>query len=291
VRALAASSDGTRIYAGGEFTAVGGEARRRLVGLDAATGSIEPFEARANGTVEALAVSGANLFVGGHFTAVSGRSRAHVAKLNATTGGVSDWAPTNNGPVWALASSPDAGRVYMGGDFTTLNGKSSPYLAALRPGTGALDTTWRPTTPNGRVFALSATGTRVYTAEGGPGGAVGAYNTATGARAWRVKGDGDAQAVAVMGGTVYVGGHFDALGGKVRSKFAALDAATGALDPNWTPSAGGGSCSSQWVPDPCSAFVWALTADPSAGRLYAGGDFRKVSGVAHAGFVRFSQQQ
>jgi hypothetical protein len=70
--------------------------------------------------------------------------------------------------------------------------------------------------------------------------------------------------------------------------FAAVDAATGALDQGWSPSASGADCSSAWTPDPCIDWVWALEADPSAGRLYSGGDFRQVSGVAHAGFSRFS---
>jgi hypothetical protein len=91
-----------------------------------------------------------------------------------------------------------------------------------------------------------------------------------------------------MGGEVYAGGHFLAFSGYNRQFLAAVDAQTGTADPNWAPSAYGANCSSVWSPDPCSDFVWAMEADPSAGRLYAGGDFRKVSGTPHAGFAQFS---
>jgi hypothetical protein len=92
----------------------------------------------------------------------------------------------------------------------------------------------------------------------------------------------------VMGGEVYAGGHFLVFSSYDRQFLAAVDATTGATDPNWAPSAYGANCSSVWSPDPCSDFVWAMEADPSMGRLYAGGDFRKVSGAAHAGFAQFS---
>jgi trimeric autotransporter adhesin len=289
VRSLAVSADGSRIYAGGAFSSVGGVNRTRLAAIDAATGAVDPlWRPQANSTVSALAVSSKGIYLGGSFTSINGQSRSRLALVDATTGALeADWVPSANDKVRTLAVASDGSRIYAGGNFGVVNGKSRPYLTALEPSTGALDSAWvTPTKPNGKVYDLEESGGRLYTAEGGLGGAVSAYSTTTGISSWRTKVDGDVQTLAVMGSEVYLGGHFEAFSGQNRHFFAAVDASTGTLDPAWAPTATGG-CGA-WVPSTCNGFVWALTADPSAGRLYAGGDFRKVSGVAHAGFARFS---
>ena|SRR5919112_282049 len=291
VQALAVSSDGTRVYAGGPFTSVGGATRNRLAAIDAASGAVDPsWTPRANEAVRTIAVSGNRVYVGGRFTAVNGQARTRLAMVDATTGALDPtFAPSVNDWVRTLAVSADGTRLYAGGEFTTVNGLSRPYLAALSPATGAPDGAWtRPTTPNGPVFDLQESGGRLYSAEGGPGGALTAYDPATGGRLWRKSADGDVQALTVMGGEVYAGGHFLIFSSYNRQMFAAVDGATGVTDPTWAPSAHGANCSSVWTPDPCSDFVWAMEADPATGRLYAGGDFRKVSGTPHAGFARFS---
>lgn len=124
---------------------------------------------------------------------------------------------------------------------------------------------------------------RVYSADGGPRGAAEAYDATTGARAWQLRGDGNGQAIMLLGTKVFVGGHFINFAGQRRPFFAAADAATGALDSQWPPSGGGGKLSE--VP---STGVWDLSPDESRGRLYAGTNFSTVNGQPHAGFVQFS---
>ena len=293
VRALAVSADGSRIYAGGTFTSVGGAARNRLAAIDAATGAVDPsWTPRTNEGVRAIAVRGNGVYLGGNFTRVNGEDRARLARLDATTGSLAPaWAPSATGLVRTLAVSADGARIYVGGDFSSAGGSPGPYLAALDPATGAPYGPWtRPTAPNGTVFDVQESGGQLYAAEGGPGGALTAYDPSTGNSLWRKTADGDVQALTVMEGKVYAGGHFLAFSGYARQMFAAVDGVTGSTDQTWTPRTQGGNCSSVWTPDPCSDFVWAMEADPSAGRLYAGGDFRKVSGVEHAGFASFSRQ-
>jgi Ca2+-binding RTX toxin-like protein len=293
VRTLALSDDGTRIYAGGTFSSVSGVTRRRLVSLDAATGAVDPsWKPTANSAVRTLAVSGSSVYLGGDFTTVKGENRTRLALVDGVAGDLDEsWVPTANRVVRSLALSDDGARVYVGGDFTVISGESRPNLAALDPTTGALDNAFMPPPPNGKVYDLKESGGRVYTAEGGPGGAAAAYDSATGAGAWAIKGNGDAEAVAVLGSTLYVGGHFERFDGQDRNKFAALDALTGALDPDWTPIGGRGAAAcSAWIPSTCNAHVFELRADPQSGRLYAGGDFRRISGASQAGFAQFSEQ-
>jgi WD40 repeat protein len=278
VVALAASADGSRIYAGGSFTAVGGVARRRLVSLDAATGAANGrFSVGIDATVRAIAVQDNRVYIGGDFVSVKGQSRPRLALLDGTTGALDpNWAPAADDTVRALAFSPDGSRLYAGGDFATVSGRSSPNLVGLSVANAGA-ASWQPlVNPNGRVYEIAASGASVYSAEAGPGGAAASYDAVTGARAWRRSGDGDVQAVAVLDGTVYLGGHFLTFGGQGRRFFAAVDATTGALDV-WNPS-GAGSGSG----------VWSLAPDPSGRRLYAGGDFSRVSGVTHQYFAQFS---
>ena len=69
VLSLAASPDGARIYAVGDFTTVNGQARRRVVAVDATTGAlVTAFNpAGVNSQARAVAVTADAVYVGGGF--------------------------------------------------------------------------------------------------------------------------------------------------------------------------------------------------------------------------------
>ena len=279
VWALAASPDGSRIYAGGNFTSVGGLNRAGIAAIDATTGAPDAaWRANTNSTVRALAVRGNRVYAGGNFTTIKGQSRTRLALLEGLTGDPDpNWTPAADGLVWSLGLSADGSRLYAGGQFASVSGGSRPYLASLDAATGAPDTTFRPPIPNGLVFAMAVSGGRVYAAEGGPGGQAAAYDAATGARSWRYAADGDVQGVTVLSGKVYLAGHFESFAGRNRRVFAAVDASTGVLDPNWAPTA-----------DPSWPGVWVLSTSGRFPRIYAGGDFTRVSGEPHLRFAQFT---
>jgi hypothetical protein len=79
--------------------------------------------------------------------------------------------------------------------------------------------------------------------------------------------DGRVNAVAYLGGTVYLGGSFTSVDGQPRNRLAACDAASGNL-LSWNPSANG--------------VVRALKVSPAGTRIYVGGDFTVVDGVSRA---------
>ena len=127
VKSLAASPDGSRIYAAGNFTKVNGVSRSRIVALDPATGAVvTSFNASSNGVVNDVVASASTVYLGGPFTAMNGTSRNRLAAVSPATGALQSWAPNADSTVQALVLSPDRTKVVVGGSFTTLNGSSNP---------------------------------------------------------------------------------------------------------------------------------------------------------------------
>jgi hypothetical protein len=274
VFALASSPDGSKLYAGGTFTTIGGQNRTRLAELDPATGVVDSsFRNGANNRIRALAAAGDRLYVGGVFTRVGGQTRTRLAAIDISTGLVdAQWAPTADAEVRALGVTATGASVFMGGDFSSISGTSRKNLASVDAITGSVTTFTpsRPGFPMSRVIALTVSPGRVYAAIGGPGGRERAFNETDGDVLWNLEADGDVQACTFAGGRVYIGGHFDTIGGSKRGSLAAADAGTGALDP-WDPNANGS--------------VWETAA--SGTQVFVGGDFTAVAQLVHQGYAIF----
>ncbi len=132
VHALAASPDGSRLFVGGNFTSVNGQAIDAIVALDPITGAIDSsWTGDLNGapSVRSMTVLGDWLYVSGSFGAVVSSTGNNAAKgairFDVTTGGHdADWRPIlTGGAVWGIAPSPDLDRVYMAGYFEEVNGQ------------------------------------------------------------------------------------------------------------------------------------------------------------------------
>ncbi|HYO31579.1 MAG TPA: hypothetical protein VES21_01945 [Nocardioidaceae bacterium] len=262
------------LYMGGNFTTVGGQSRARLAAVDAATGAVNDWDPGATGNVKALAAGGDYIYVGGSTTAVGGSRQPYLARVGAQAGTDTrdtGWSPTLNGRVLSIVVNGE--QVYVGGEFSTVNGSgagrsiaslttSSP--ASLTPGFVSGETNESARAPATELHLADG---RLLAALAGSGGACASLDATTGATLWSKHSNGNMQAITELGGTVYCGGHFGGAGsfaGLDRSKLAAVDLVSGNTDVTFRPrinSAKG---------------VWALDSDAS--RLFAGGDFTKVSG-------------
>lgn len=287
VRAMALSSDGTRLYLGGTFTNVGGQFRSRLAAVNLGSGAVDRlWSATTNDTVWTLAVSGNGVYAGGNFTTVKGQPRNHLAKLDATTGAVDpNWTPSADqvgghyGSVRGLAFG-DGGRLYVGGYFRSINGQPTGNLVALDPNTGAVDGGFQPNENNG-IQSLAVSGGQVFVGTGDDLEGIEAFDSATGQLNWRLgygshaSPEGDVQAIAVQGDTVYAGGHFTRMHDQLRNRLVAVDAATGTIDSQWAPRV-----------SPEGLGVWAIaTYGP---RVYVGGDFASISGKPQTSLAQFT---
>jgi hypothetical protein len=276
VEAMAIDPATGDIFLGGIFTKVGGVARTRLARVSGTgTGAlVTSFNHTADNTVRAMSIANARVYIGGTFTSVDGAARGELAAIGiGTTAGTLDtsWHPQAvGGTIRDMVAN--ATRVYVGGEETTLNGAASlRYLGAVNPTTGANDSTFKPSVAY-RVLKIAVTADAVYAAADGTGGHLRAISLA-GKDLWTATSDGGFQAVTVMDGIVYAGGHFDyvcstavvvahtgCVDGKVqRRKLAAFDL-TGTLQA--------------WAPQANSALgVFTVAQYEPSGRIAVGGDF------------------
>ena len=299
VAAVALSHDGNQVFVGGEFTALGGVRRRHLGALDSATGSVTSWDPGADGPVAALAAAadGGLLYVGGTFALLAGATRPGLGAVDPASGAVSTgWVPDSGGEVAALTISGPL--VLAGGRFGEVVERPQAYLAALSVADGTLDASF-PTQTDGpvRALAVAQDGSRLYlggdfgAVAGAPRPSVALIDPATGAvdpTFVPAIPNGPVRALALSpdGRRLYIGGAFDSVAtpnGPVPrpAHLAALDAATGALVPEWSPPPDrGGAYTGQTGrrTQGVVAVVNALAASSDGARVYAGGTFIDMGG-------------
>jgi hypothetical protein len=238
---------GERVYVGGSFQTIAGQARTGLAALDATSGAALPWNPHITEpflpfpAVKSMSGSGGRLYVTGMFDDIDGHPRLGLAALDATTGAVEAWDPRPNDPASCVAAGD--GVVYVGGGFTSIGPEwqERNSLAALDATSGAL-LDWNP---GGRIFlihALTVAGNTVYVGGdfssigGRPRSSIAALDARTGqATSWNPQADGPVWALAVRGTSLFAGGPFGWIGGQSRSHLGALDLDTGAATA-WNPS-------------------------------------------------------
>jgi putative pyrroloquinoline-quinone binding quinoprotein/dockerin type I repeat protein len=269
VRAFAAS--GSTIYAGGNFTSIGGQSRTNVAALDTTTGAATLWNPAPNEAVLAIHKLNNTVYIGGGFILVGGQPRNRLAAIDATTGAVTTWNPGANSTVYAMAGSGNT--VFAGGEFNSCSGLSRNYFAALDTVNGT-PTAWNPTTSLGSVYSFAVLGNVVYV---GGEHAIVAIDRSTGVPIWTKTLGGfnrHVDAVAVSGSTVYVGGDFTQIDGQTRNYLAALDAATGAI--------------TAWSPNPTSTgLVSIFELVISGDTLYVAGNFETMDGQSRNSIAAF----
>ncbi|OGU10461.1 MAG: hypothetical protein A2W29_04525 [Gemmatimonadetes bacterium RBG_16_66_8] len=264
---------GDRLYVGGSFSSVGGQARQSLAAFDLPSGLLTDWNPGAGARshlpeIYVMRGDGSSIYVGGWFQSIGGQARNCVAELDGGTGAASEWNPDPSSVVYALGIGEST--VCMGGTFRSLGMVARHNLAAFDLRTGRV-TDWNPNPDGVIVYALAAAGGTIYAGGdfsqigGAPRLELAALDGRTGlATGWSPNPDQAVRALLVRGGTVYVGGGFRQIGGRARRYLAAVDAATGAA--------------TDWNPDPNDGVIaLALRGDT----LYTGGWFWQMGGQIH----------
>lgn len=201
VAALAIDTAGS-LYVVGEFDAVDGLPRRKLVKLATrGAAAIDPnWKPLPDFPVSAIVVDAAgDLYVGGDFGDISGVRRERIAKLAGSNGAVDPlWNPSADSWVGALALDA-AGNLFVSGDFATFGGLARKRLAKVSTsGRGVVDPLWNPSA-DALVFSLAID----------------------------------------PAGDVYAAGHFTTIGGQPRVRIARLAGGGSGAAADWKPRFGG----------------------------------------------------
>lgn len=134
VESLRLSSNNTLLYAGGAFTVIGGQPRRRIAALETSTATATAWAPDVNnGTVNAIALNSTarTLYFGGSFTNVGNLSRNRLAAVNTADGAVTEWNPAADGDVTGLVVANNDNLVFALGRFTTIGGQTRNRVASL----------------------------------------------------------------------------------------------------------------------------------------------------------------
>lgn len=272
-----------RVYASGNFTSIGGDPQPRnyIAALDTINGEVVDWNPGANQIANVFLLEGDTLYAGGEFRQIGGQPRNYLAAISATTGEILPWDPNASWAVFALARSGPT--VYAGGLFSRIGGQPRNRIAALDAATGVA-TSWNPNALSGWVSAILPHGDIVYAGGafdqvgGEPRRCVAALDAISGrATPWNPQptpwgAPTNVKALALMDGTLYVGGAFASIGGQPRICLAAVDTSTG-LATGWDPGLDG--------------YVWSLATDGTT--LYTGGGFTRAGGLPATGLAAFSR--
>ena len=234
------------LYAGGNFTQIGGNNRTNLAAINTTGGVGVVGKATSwspgvtGGAVTALAVSADHsVFVGGQVSIIGGFSRPNLAQIDPTSGQADAFNPAPSSYVNALQVA--GGELFVGGSFTSMANAAgaTPYLCAFNASTGALTTAWNPAV-NSTVYALtlSSDGASIYA--GGSFGSISGTSSPYAAElsvatslvvssAFSPALNSTVQAIAATATDVYLGGAFNNTG----PYFVAVNAGTGAADANF----------------------------------------------------------
>jgi hypothetical protein len=278
----ALTTDGTSLFVGGDFTTLNGAAVPRLVKLDPLTGArIGAFNPPAiPNVVLALDYFGGNVYMGCDCSVGANPPLGKKgASLNATTGAFSGWNPDADAKIESIKVSPSGTWVYIGGAFQNVQGQAHDKLAKLARSNSAVQSviysSVGPGVVGARVFDIAvnpADENQVVTALGPksgtnpppPSGAGNrfVYFNATGAATWNdTEPDGDAQAVELIGPTVYAGFH-DGWSGDHTLKLVGLNLSNGQKNSFGPPIIGG--------------ILGVFDLAQGSNRLVAVGDFASV---------------
>jgi outer membrane protein assembly factor BamB len=244
---------------------------------------VSTWHASASGEVFALASASGTIYAGGGFSTVDGSARANLAAVKGTDGTVLPWNPGTDGQVRALRFT-SATRLNVGGSFTHIAGAAATNLGAVDPTTGApLPFQTHISYP---VIGLASDAAGLYAAGGGGGGNFAAFSPTTGNQLWEGGTNGNVQAISVVAGAVYLGGHFQTYCGPqhgqhtcttpiARNKLLAVDETNGDLLA-WNPGANS------------VLGVFALQGVGANGDMLVGGDFTSTGQRAQQGYAQYT---
>ena len=321
-RAITASPDGSRVYVGGDFTAVDGTVRGHVAAFTTATGALVPgFSPNVSNQVKALAATASTVYIGGSYGAVNGSTRSNLAAVSATNGALQAWNPkAENGTIWSMVLAPDSSRLIVGGSFTSLSGVAAYGMGSISTANAAIlpwaaNQTIKSAGKEGAITSLRTDGTQIfgtgYSFETATANFEGTFaaDPSTGQISTVNDCHGDSYDILPVGQVMYTVGHvhdctpigsFPDTEPRVRWQHA-LAFTIGSTGTNTGPDSYGWNFDGQpassllhWFPSVTAGTYtgqgqagWSLAGNSDY--IVMGGEFPKVNGVAQQGLTRMAR--
>jgi PKD repeat protein len=321
---LAASPDGTRLYAVGGFTTVDGVARNRIAAFNLPTGTLNTsFAPTPNGNTKAVAATNTTVYLGGWFGGVNGATRYRMAAVNASNGALRPgFVPVvDDRQVQSIVVSPDEQSVVISGSFTSVNSNTANGygLAWLDAATGAIkplpvNSRVRNAGDNSSILRVATQGDGWYGVgwhfgKGGTTEGTFKVSWADGSLIWIEDCHGDTYDVAPVGDVVYTASHKHYCGNS--GGFPQTSPWTYYHSTAWTDEVRGTNTKDIYGypdhpgtprPEPLTWYpqtdvgtysgknqaVWTVSGN--ADYVVYGGEFPKVNGTAQQGLVRYAKR-
>ena len=323
---ITVSPDKSKIFVGGLFTSVDGQARNNLVVFNAATGAMLSGYPGTNNVIKTMAASNTKLYVGGIFSLAAGVARKNLAAYNTSNGSLlTTWSATPSHIINAMILTPDGTKLVIGGPFTQVSGQTFYGSAALDINTGT-PLPWASSSPdyklqnydlqgssssilhfftNGSLIFASSFNYKATSSTNWGEGPV-AINPTNGAIAWINDCHGDTYASFVQNNVLYSVGHAhdcSAMGGfpEKSSDISHNYATAYTLTPNGTNGSSTNGYPQKmgvpkttllnWFPRFNTNTIagqagWTITGNGNY--LAIGGEFTTVNGKPQQGLVRFA---
>ncbi len=231
---------GSRVYIGGVFDSVAGQARGYAAAFNKSDGSLLTWDPQADNEVTALQVMGQYVYIGGYFYSLHLQTHLALASVDTINGNPTNWSFYNTVPSFSGFISCfvfTGSYLYAAGSFSMVDSVNRNGLVKFDQN-GNVVLGWNPgaTMAGGGAYAatLAVSGRNVFV--GGSfttiGGAtvsnLAAIDTGTGlASSWSPNPNSNVTSLAICGSKLYAGGPFTSIGGKSISYLAALDTSTG----------------------------------------------------------------
>jgi NHL repeat len=290
VRSLAVSTDGTRVYLGGDFNKVSAITRQRLGAVSADTGALDMgfLPGTVNLAVNDMIVQGSALLIAGDFTKVNAMTRNRLARVDGASGALDALTVSINNSVKDIELDAPNNMLYVAGLFSNAGGQARNKLAGISLATGT-PSALNVTNLTGTVSAVTldgagglyVAGALQITPEKDNPAALAQVNVSTSVATTvvpyyetprslarpPVSGTSGPLVLVRTGTNLLVAGDFSDYGITTRLGLAAYDLATGALISGFDPAPDGQ--------------VDTVKATPDNSAIYVGGEFINIAGQAH----------
>lgn len=251
----AIATDGTGLFAAGNFTKLGNNTANRLVKIDLNSGTIISgfVNSGFDGEIKTLLItpSSGHLYVGGMFTKYGATNSNLLVRLNTGTGAIAMSSTLNMTGTSVNTILQSGSSLFIGGNFTKYSGLSVQNLLKLDQSTLVRDTTFtQPSGFSGAVNSIVTDGTSLYV--GGQFITYRSINVQNIAKIDMTSGNLDnsfhtttsgfnniVSSMAIYGSSLYVGGYFTGYRGSSNGRYLAkIDTSNGVLDLGFTQAEG-----------------------------------------------------